>query len=192
MRIPSAISTTTVGRSSRWWSLDRIAAAADAASTSTSDPRSGAVTSRSRRALRRDPPRARVRIPRFEAHQALAAPERVRRARHRLDGQAPPVHVRERVAGEEHQVSVALVDPEREAGSARRVVQLDPREAVRVALEIGEAAVEPRRADWLPLAEVVLGVLDGPLAGRQAAVVRGEHGSSGRAQDERVDATGSE
>jgi hypothetical protein len=45
IRIPSAISSTTVGRTIRLCSLDRIAPALAAASTSTSEPASGTGTS---------------------------------------------------------------------------------------------------------------------------------------------------
>ena len=56
MRIPSTISSTTVGRTIRRWSLDRIAPALAAARTRTSDPASGSGASAATgmRAITRD------------------------------------------------------------------------------------------------------------------------------------------
>ena len=47
IRIPSRISSTTVGRTIRRWSLDRIAPALAAASTSTSEPTSAVASAAS-------------------------------------------------------------------------------------------------------------------------------------------------
>ena len=82
-------------------------------------------------------------VARLEPDQRLAGPEGVRRAGHRLDGEAAAAHVGQRVAREEHQVRVALVDPEREPRVRLGVRELDAGEAVRVALEVGEGVVEP-------------------------------------------------
>ena len=58
---------------------------------------------------------------RLEHDQTVAAREGVRRAGHRLDGDAPaPLGIGKSVAGEDHQVRVALVDPERGLRRARR------------------------------------------------------------------------
>src|SRR4029453_6969738 len=62
---------------------------------------------------------------RLEADDGLARPERVRRTGHRLDGEAPAGDVGERVTGEQHQVAITLVGPEREAGACARVTELD-------------------------------------------------------------------
>ena len=92
-------------------------------------------------------PQVPVQDPLIELDDRPAGTERVRRARHRLDGEAPPAHVGQRVAGEEHQVVVALVDPQRQPRRRSRVAELDAREAVVVTLEVGERVVELRRAD---------------------------------------------
>ena len=55
--------------------------------------------------------------PGSQLDQVLAAAERVRRTRHRLDGEAAPAHVRKRVPREHHHVRMRLVDPERDAPS---------------------------------------------------------------------------
>ena len=133
-------------------SLDRIAPALAAARTSTSEP---ASRPRRRRGERDQldhgesvgvSPHVLVNE-RPGSSRITASPraERVRRAGHRLDGEAAPVDVRQRVAGEEHHVPVGLVQPERQPGAVGGA-ELDAGEAV-VALEVGEAVVEPRRAD---------------------------------------------
>ena len=58
----------------------------------------------------------------------LAGPECVRRARHRLDGQAPRLDVRPAVACVQHQVTVGLVDPERHPVAPVGARQRDARE----------------------------------------------------------------
>ena len=148
MTIPRTISSTTVGSTSRWCSLDRSAPRLDAARTRTSELRSASATAaRQATADGADAPLARERVAGLQPDQCLAAAERVRRAGHRLDGEAAPVDVGERVAGEDHQVAVGLVHPEREPRPPSGSSELDAREAVVVALEVGEAVVEPRRAD---------------------------------------------
>ena len=80
-------------------------------------PPQRAGSARSRRERRRDPPRAGERAARLEPDQRLAAAERVRRAGHRLDRDAAPVDVRERIAGEQHHVAVGVVQPEGQPGA---------------------------------------------------------------------------
>ena len=58
-----------------------------------------------------DPPGARPRGAGLEPDDALPGAKGVRRARHRLDREAPPVHVGQRVAGEELEVGVARRPP---------------------------------------------------------------------------------
>ena len=74
----------------------------------------------------------------------LARPEGVRRAGHRLDGEAAPATSGSGSPVKTMQVAVALVHPERERRHGRRVVQLDAREAVGVAFEVGVRVVELR------------------------------------------------
>ena len=93
-----------------------------------------------------DPPGAREGPAGLQADQRLARPERVRWAGHRLDREAAPVDVGKRVAGEQHQVRVGLVDPERQARRPSAVAERDASEPVAVALEIGEGVVELGRA----------------------------------------------
>jgi hypothetical protein len=59
-----------------------------------------------------DAPCARERGAWLRPDQGVPGPKCVRRAGHGLDGKAAPVDVGKRVAAEEHQVRVALVDPE--------------------------------------------------------------------------------
>ena len=123
----------------------------------------------------------------LEHEQAVPRPKCVRRAGHRLDREASPGDVRKRISGEELQVAVALVEPEEKRPLVFGVEELDAREAVVVALEVGEGVVEFRRADRPRPPEVVLGALDGLRADRDPAVVRLQHGSAGCAQDQLVD-----
>src|SRR6185369_14327816 len=96
----------------------------------------------------RDPPAAGVGLARLEPDEALAAAEGVRRAGHRLDRDAAPLNVRQPVAGENHQVREALVDPEGGPADARG----GP--AAVVSLQVGEAVVELRLPDRPRLAEI--------------------------------------
>src|SRR6478672_2515933 len=90
---------------------------------------------------------------RLEHDQTVAAREGVRRAGHRLDGDAPPpLGIGESVAGEDHQVWVALVDPE------RGPVELDAGQTILFSLEVGEAVVETHAADRVRCTEVELSV----------------------------------
>ena len=187
MRIPRTISTTTVGRISRLCSRATIAATVDAARTRTSERTSGATTG-AQRAAGRGSPGARERGAGLQADQRLAAAERVRRAGHRLDRQAAPAHVRQRIAREEHEIAIAVVGPERERVPALRILELD----------VGEPSVSRSRSvkhscraasgiDPPRPSEVVLRPVDGRPPGRRAALVGGQDGAAGGTQDERVD-----
>ena len=93
---------------------------------------------------------------------AIPDPEGVRRAGHRLDREAPPVDIgpavaRERASGSRSSSS----SPERRLLS---IAAMTPREAVVVALEIGEAWSSFVAADGPRLAEVELGPVHGPGA----------------------------
>ena len=122
-------------------------------------------------APRIDAPAAREGLARLQPDQPLAAPKRVRWTRHRLDGEAAPVHVRKRIAREHHHVRILLVDPERELAAPVRVSQLDASSAVLVAPEVGEGMVQDGRADRPRLAEVVVRALDRDASNRDAALV---------------------
>src|ERR1700738_5630836 len=89
-----------------------------------------------------DAPCARERGAWLQPDQGVPGPKCVRRAGHGFDGKASPVDVGKRVATEEHQVGVALVDPERDPSSVVRSSAHDTSEAIRVALEIGACVVE--------------------------------------------------
>src|SRR5581483_12366377 len=93
-----------------------------------------------------DAPAAPERLARLEAQESLARPERVRRARHRLDCEAAPVDSRQ-VAREELDERERVVEPE------DGVADADAGEAVEVAFELGERRVDPARADALRLVE---------------------------------------
>jgi hypothetical protein len=133
------------------------------------------------------PPNGRDRGARFQPDQRVAGPERVRRARHRLDGEAAPVHVGERVAGEHHQVLVGLVDPQCDPRSVGGVAELDAGEPVLVPLEVGERVVEDGGADRPRPPEVVLRTFDLCRARRQPTRVRRHDAPPGHLQDERID-----
>jgi len=92
-----------------------------------------------------DAPCARQRGAWFQPDQILPASKCVRRTGHRFDGKAATVEVRNRVATENHQVRVALVDPERDLHSAVPISELHTSEASLIALKVGERMVEARR-----------------------------------------------
>src|SRR6476620_12047004 len=115
-----------------------------------------------------DPPRACDRFARLETDQRVVRAECVRRAGHRLDGDAAPGDVGEGSPCEDNEVGVGLVYPERDARAAVRVVEQDARPTVAVTLELGVRIVEHRAADRPAAAEVVLGAVDGFRAHRKA------------------------
>src|SRR3954447_2277978 len=139
----------------------------------TGDERGAQPWLRTRR--RPDAPRAGPRRTGLEADHIRSVPERVGGTCHRLDRDAAPVHVGERIAGEHHQVAIAGVDPERETVAARRFAKLNARTPVVAWLKIRERGVEPRLADRPRVTEVVVRPFDGVLAHGNAAVVRAEN-----------------
>src|ERR1700730_14508282 len=144
-----------------------------------------------RRAPGSDAPCARERAAWIQPDQGVPGPKSVRRAGHGLDGKAAPAAVvGQRVAREEHQIAVALVDPEREAGSVVRIPELDTSEAILVPYEVGECVVERRRADLPRLPEIVFRVLHGFPADRKAALVGPQDASRGRAHHQTIDSCG--
>src|SRR5262245_48392166 len=90
-----------------------------------------------------DAPRTRERRAWLSPDQSLPSSKCVRRAGHRLDCKTATADVGERVAAKEHQVGVALLDPERDFSSVVRISDLHTSEAFLVPLEIGERMVEP-------------------------------------------------
>ena len=122
-----------------------------------------------------------VRPTRLEPDQALPASEGVRRTRHRLDGEAVSGDVRQRVAGEDHHVRIALVDPER-----RHVAQTNPGASVAVALEVGEAVVELDRSDRLRRPEVEVRSLDRSSVDWDRALIGDQRRPGGNVQLELV------
>ena len=123
-----------------------------------------------------DPPGARPRGAGLEPDDALAGAKGVRRARHRLDGEAPPVHVGQRVAGEELEVGVGVVRPDGHLHPAVLVLEVDPRDPVVVRFEVGERVVEPRRAEHSRAAEVVLRARDVLRSARKPTRARADDG----------------
>ena len=86
------------------------------------------------RAPRSDAPRARERGARLQSDKSVPCPKCVRRASHGLDGKAASAHGGKWVAGEEHQIGVALVDPERDFCSAIRITECDTSQAISIPL----------------------------------------------------------
>src|SRR5262249_57638756 len=108
------------------------------------------------------------------------------------EGKAATGNIGKRVATEEHQIGVALVDPERDLCSVLRVPKFDASKAVRAPLQVGERVVERCRADAPRYPEIILSVLHGFRARRQAAFVRPQHGTRWDAQDQPIDGRGAE
>src|SRR5262245_1304510 len=115
---------------------------------------------RDRRRSRLDPPGGRRRLAWLEYDDRLAGPERVRRACNRLDGEAAAGDAGVRVAREERQIGIALVEPERDLRASVRMSELDAGEAVVAALEVREGVVDLRLPDRLRAEEVVFRALD--------------------------------
>src|ERR671924_111847 len=139
-----------------------------------------------------DPPGARERLAGLQLDECLSCPEGIRRAGHRIDRQAAAGDIREWVAGEEHQVTVGLIHPERQPAAVVGIAERDASQAVFVALEIHERVVESRRADRSRPAEVELRPLDGLRADGYAPLVRRQDRSCRCAQKDRVDGRGPE
>src|SRR5438046_2766257 len=120
-----------------------------------------------------DAPDADVPLLRLEADQVDATAQRVRWAGHRLDGDALSLAVRrERVAREHLDVLERVVHPQRDRSLAVLSAQLDPRSAVWIPLQIGEARIDLLLADHARGPEVELSathVLAG--AGREQPLV---------------------
>src|SRR6476619_6557800 len=117
----------------------------------------------------------------LEDDQPVAAREGVVRAGHRLDRDAPAGAFGQRGAGEDHQVRIALVGPE------RRAVELDAREAVDTAVELGKAVVELNGPDRAGPPEVARALYANSADG-DAAVVALQHGAGRDAKHRLVDA----
>ena len=88
-----------------------------------------------------DAPSARQRGAWLQPGQSVSGSKCVRRTGHGFNGKTATVEVRKRVATENHQVRVALVDPERDLHSAVRISELHTSEAILIALKVGERMV---------------------------------------------------
>src|SRR5262249_16254703 len=95
----------------------------------------------------------------------------VRRTGHGLDGKAATVDVGKRITAEQHQVRVAVVDPERDLSSVVRIAQFYTSEAILISLKIGERMVEHNGPNPPRLPKIVFRALHGVRADRKAAVV---------------------
>src|ERR687890_933902 len=114
---------------------------------------------------------------RVEHDEVDVVGQRVRRAGHRLDGDAAPaLPGPQRVAGEDLQPRPGAVDGELEAAQ-RRAAQPHAGPAVGVAVEVGDRGVEGAVAD--PADRPVEGT---PLARREPAVVDDQLGAGGHLQ----------
>ena len=87
-------------------------------------------------------PSARERGTWLEPDQVLAGPKCIRRTGHRLNRQAATAYVGQRVAAEEHQITVALVHPERDLSVVVRISEHHTRQTILISLEVGERMVE--------------------------------------------------
>ena len=86
------------------------------------------------RAPESDAPCARKRGAWLQPDQSVPDPKCVWRASHGLDGKVVPADVGKRIASEEHEIGVALVDPERDLRSVLRIAKRDASEAIRIPL----------------------------------------------------------
>src|SRR6516225_4560988 len=134
-----------------------------------------------------DTPCARRRGAWFQPDQSAPGSKCVWRTRHRFDGKTATVEVRKEVATENHEVRIALVDPERDLHSAVRVSELHTSEAILIALKVGERMVEPRQADPPRLLKIVLRALHAIRSDGKPALVRLQDGSPGNTQHQVID-----
>jgi hypothetical protein len=117
-------------------------------------------------------PCARKRRAWLEPDQGVSSPKCVRRTSHGLDGKAAPPDVGKAVTSEEHQVGVALIDPERDLPSVIRITQLDASQAILVPLEVAERVIEHCRANLFRTLEIEFRAAYRLRADRKAALVR--------------------
>src|SRR5262249_27212638 len=137
-----------------------------------------------------DTPCARERGAWLQADQSVPGAKCVRRASHGLDGKAATLNVWKRVAAEEHQVRVTLVDPKGDFCFAVRIVELHTSEAIRIPLKVGKRVVERYRADPFRLPKIVFGSLHGFPPDRKAALVGSQDRSPRCLQNQTVDSCG--
>jgi hypothetical protein len=137
--------------------------------------------------LRCDAPCARQRGAWFQPDQILPASKCVRRTGHRFNGKTATVKVRKRVATENHQVPITLVDPERDLRSAVRISELYTSQAIWITLKVGERMIEPRRADPPRLLKIVLRALHRSSSDGKPALVGLQNGSPRDTQRQIID-----
>ena len=137
-----------------------------------------------------DTPCARQRGVWFQPDESVPGPKCVRRTRHRFDGKTATVEVRKGVATENHEVRIALVDPERDLRSAVRISEHHTRKAILIALKVGECMVEPRRADPPRLLKIVLSALHDFRSDGKPALVGSQDGSPRNTQQQVIDRSG--
>src|SRR5215510_2569506 len=123
------------------------------------------------RASASDAPCARERGAWLQPDQSLPRSKCVRRAGHRLDCKTATADVGKRIAAEEHQIRVTLVDPKGDSCFSVRIAEFHTNEAIRVALKVCKCMVELCRADPFRLSKIVFGSLHGFLLDRKAALV---------------------
>jgi hypothetical protein len=142
------------------------------------------------RASASDTPCARQRGAWFQSDQCVSGSKCVRRTGHRFDCKTATVEVRKRIATKNHQVWVALVNPERDLHSAVRISELHTSEAILIALKVGERMVEPRRADPPRMLKIVFRALHVFRSDGKAALVGSLDGSPRNTQHQVVDRFG--
>jgi len=101
----------------------------------------------------------------------------VRWASHGFDGKAAPVDIGEMVTAENHQVGIALVDPERDSYCAVRISEFDTSDTTLVPFKVGERMVEPSRTEPPRMLEIVVRALYGLRADRNTALVKPQYSS---------------
>lgn len=128
----------------------------------------------------------------LEPDQVLAGPKCIRRTGHRLNGQAATAYVRQRVATEEHQITVALVHPERDLSVVVRISEHHARQTILISLEVGERMVERCRADRSGFPKIIRRAFRGFRADRKTAFVGLQDSSRRYAQYQRINICSSE
>jgi hypothetical protein len=81
------------------------------------------------------------------------------------------------VTAENHQVGIALVDPERDPYCAVRISEFDTSDATLVPFKVGERMVEPRRTDPPRTLEIIVRTLYGLRTDWNTALVEPQDSS---------------
>ena len=85
--------------------------------------------------------------PELQPDQRNPGSEGIWRASHRFDCKTATADVGKRVSTKEHQIRIAVINPEQDLKSAVRILELHASDSILVPLKVGERMVEHGRTD---------------------------------------------